>query len=147
MYKMIKASAPGKCIIIGEHAVVYGETEIIATVGIRTTVTAGKSSKVIYSDNRFGHNNSYSLEEVKSKTVEVLDIWEKCNEKKNFSELFENIKANKYENYKCAVIGIALENLGIDSGVAIEIKSDVPAGAGMGSSSSLGAALTQAIAA
>ena len=141
------ASAPGKVHLIGEHAVVYGEPAILTSVGLRSFVTATAAENVSYADARFGHNNSYSLEEVKSKTIEVLDIWEKCNEKKNFSELFENIKANKYENYKCAVIGIALENLGIESGVAIEIKSDVPAGTGMGSSSSLGAALTQAIAA
>ncbi len=141
------ASAPGKVHLIGEHAVVYGEPAILAAVGLRTIVTAEKSDKVQYKDNRFGHNNLFSLDDVKVRTIDVLNLWEKCNEKKNFSPLFENIKANKYENYKCAVIGIALENLDIDSGVAVEIKSDVPAGAGIGSSSSQEAALTKAIAA
>lgn len=143
---MIKASAPGKCIIIGEHAVVYNEPAIIASVGLRTTVKVEKSDKVSYSDDRFGHNNSFSVDDVRATTVEVLDLWNKCAEQKNFSELFANIKENKYENYKKSIIGLALERLGIDGGVSVNINSQIPAGAGIGSSASLAVAAVNAIA-
>lgn len=144
---MKTASAPGKIHLIGEHAVVYGEPAILASIGMRTSATAKKSDKVIYRDDRWGHNNSFSLGDVKSTAAEVLNLWNECNSKKNFSPLFENIKANKYENYKKTILGIALQNLGIDSGISIEIKSNVPSGAGVGSSSSLEAAVVQGVAA
>ncbi len=40
---MVTVSAPGKCHMIGEHSVVYGEPAIIAAVGLRTTINVEKS--------------------------------------------------------------------------------------------------------
>lgn len=141
------ASAPGKCHLIGEHSVVFGEPAIIAAVGLRTTITAEKSDDVRYFDNRFGHNNSFSLDDVRATTQETLDIWKKCAEQKNFSQLFANIKEDKYAGYKKSVIGLALDKLGIEGGVSVTIDSNIPAGAGIGSSASLAVAGVQAIAA
>ncbi len=141
------ASAPGKCHLIGEHAVVYSEPAILAAVGLRTTVKVEKSDNIRYRDSRWGHDDSFSLDNVKATTIEVLDLWNKCAEKKDFSELFANIKTNRYENYKKSIIGLALERLGIDSGISVSIDSQIPAGAGIGSSASLAVAVVQGIAA
>src|SRR3989338_2539779 len=142
---MAIASAPGKCHLIGEYSVVFGEPAILAAVGLRTTITAKKSDKISYKDSRFDHNNTFSLEDVKAATRETLDIWKKCAEQKNFLHLFESMKADGYNNYKKSVIGLALEKLGIDGGISVNIDSQIPAGAGIGSSASLAVAGGQAI--
>ena len=36
MYQ-ITASAPGKCILFGEHAVVYGYTAVVSSIDIKST--------------------------------------------------------------------------------------------------------------
>ena len=144
---MAVASAPGKVHLIGEHAVVYGEPAIFAAVGMRTFVTAEKSDRVGYKDKRWGHNDSWSLEDVVAATDEVVGLWNACAQKQEFSELFSNIKANRYENYKKTAIGTAMKNLGINGGISISIESQLPAGAGLGSSASLSVAAVNAIAA
>ncbi len=144
---MSTASAPGKVHLIGEHAVVYGEPAIFAAVGMHTYVTAEKSEKAEYKDKRWNHNDSWRLEEVMATTDEVIELWNKCAEKQNFFELFSDIKANRYENYKKAVLGIVMKNLGISGGISINIKSQLPSGAGLGSSASLSVAAVNAVAA
>ncbi|MBI4018294.1 MAG: mevalonate kinase [Candidatus Aenigmarchaeota archaeon] len=143
---MTKVSAPGKVHLIGEHAVVYGEPAIIAAVGRRTTVAVEKSGSFIYSDSRFGNRNEFSREEALEKAAEAQRLWKDCFEKKNFSELFSFIKNDGYGNYRKAAVGLLAKKFGIDSGMKIDVHSDVPAGSGLGSSSSLAVALSKAFA-
>ena len=143
---MSVASAPGKVHLIGEHAVVYGEPAIIAAVGLRTTVEAKKSEKCIYADKRFDKGNwVFSVQDSISSAAETEELWKKCSEKKNFTELLQFVKKDKYINYRKAMIGIVLKKLKIKSGVSVKIASDVPVGSGLGSSSSLAVAMTMAI--
>src|SRR3989344_3010803 len=135
---MVTVSAPGKCIMIGEHAVVYGEPAIIAAISKRTTVTCTKDAKVRYFDTRFDtEGNVWNVADVLSSARNTLHLWETCTSAKNFSPLFEHIKKNRYAEYRKAVVGIALLRLGVRDGVSVEIRSDVPVGSGVGSSSSL----------
>ncbi len=144
---MPTASAPGKCILIGEHAVVYGEPAIIAAISKRTTVRCSKNDKVRYLDRRFDtEGNIWPVSEVLSASRKTTDVWNACAAKKDFFALFKHVKKNKYENYRKTVVGIVLQRLGIKEGVSVEINSDVPVGAGLGSSSSLSVALTKSIA-
>lgn len=143
---MTKVSAPGKVHLIGEHAVVYGEPAIFAAVGLRTSVAAEKSGKVVYRHAGLDHNDSWSIDEVMSATEDMLRLWNTCAAKGNFSELLLKTKENRYENYRKAAVGIALKNLRIGEGISLEIQSQLPAGAGLGSSASLAVAAVQAIA-
>jgi len=143
---MVTASAPGKVHLIGEHAVVYGEPAIITAIGKRTYVEATKSEKCRYLDSRWDVDTVFTVEEAFSCLKEVENLWNSCAEKKNFTELFEFIKKDKWLNHRKSFIALALKHLGIKEGVTIKINSDVPVGSGLGSSSSLAVAATKAIA-
>ena len=103
-----KASAPGKVILFGEHFVVYGVKAILCSINKRITVTAEKTSnRKISINSEIGKLN---LEPGKS----ILEI---NSPLKPFYYLAN--KAIKNEN----------------TGIHIEIDSDIPLGAGLGSSS------------
>ena len=42
---MVRVSAPGKCILFGEHAVVYGHPAVAVAIDQRLTVSAELSSQ------------------------------------------------------------------------------------------------------
>ena len=103
-----KASAPGKVILFGEHFVVYGIKAILCSINKRVTVTAEKTNgKKISINSKIG---KLVLEPNKS----ILEI---NSPLKPFYYL-----ANK-----------AIKNK--DTGIHIEIDSEIPLGAGLGSSS------------
>ncbi|MEM7815421.1 MAG: mevalonate kinase, partial [Candidatus Aenigmatarchaeota archaeon] len=136
-------SVPGKVHLIGEHAVVYGEPAMIAAVGRRCVVSAEKSDKIeIYSAD-FG-SRTYEISEAVDFAKDVQALWKDGLAKKDFSPLFQLMRADKW-NFRKAAIGIVLRELGIDGGVSISIKSDIPIGSGLGSSSALSVGLVAAI--
>ena len=103
-----KASAPGKVILFGEHFVVYGVKAILCSIDKRVTVTAEKTNeRKISINSKIG---KLDLEPDKS-------IFEINSPLKPFYYLAN--KAIKNEN----------------SGIHIKIDSEIPLGAGLGSSS------------
>ena len=103
-----KASAPGKVILFGEHFVVYGVKAILCSINKRVTVTAETTNeKKISINSKIG---KLVLEPNKS-------IFEINSPLKPFYYL-----ANK-----------AIKNK--DIGIHIQIDSEIPLGAGLGSSS------------
>lgn len=92
---MIKCSAPGKVILFGEHAVVYGEPALALAVNKRTTCKVSKSSKQTTV-------NGHKIDE-------------------------------KYHGY----ILKGIKRTGIDYPLEILTESDIPSGAGMGSSAAI----------
>ena len=102
------ASAPGKVILFGEHFVVYGVKAILCSINKRITVTAEKTSERKISIN--SEIGKLILEPGKS----ILEV---NSPLKPFYYLAN--KAIKNEN----------------TGIHIEIDSEIPLGAGLGSSS------------
>lgn len=144
---MVKVSAPGKVHLIGEHAVVYGEPAIIASINRRTYVSIESSKKITYRDLSWPDIcHSWSVKELFKITQETLNLWNTGNNQQNFSELFEFIKKNGYEGYRASVLGLAMKMLGIKDGFSITIDSKIPTGAGLGSSASRAVAITKGIA-
>jgi len=103
-----KASAPGKVILFGEHFVVYGVKAILCSINKRVTVTAEKTSerKIIINS-------------------EIGNLILEPN--KLISEINSPLKPFYYLANK------AIKNQ--DTGIEIKINSEIPLGAGLGSSS------------
>ena len=139
---MVTVSAPGKLHLIGEHAVVYGEPAIIAAIGKRCFVTATKNADLIVRTPEA--ESIYDINEVTYFTNELRNLWHKCADKKDFSEIFEAMKEDPFNLMKAAV-GEVLMNLNIETGAEIEVKSDIPVGAGLGSSAALAVATVKAM--
>ena len=103
-----KASAPGKVILFGEHFVVYGVKAILCAVNKRVTVTAEKIK-----------------EEKISIKSDIGDLELELN--KPISEINSPLKPFYYLANKI------IRNQ--STGIEIKIESDIPLGAGLGSSS------------
>ena len=102
------ASAPGKVILFGEHFVVYGVKAILCSINKRVRVTAEKTS-----ERKISINSKIGKLELEPD--------------KPISEINSPLKPFYYLANK------SIENK--DSGIRIQIDSEIPLGAGLGSSS------------
>ena len=105
-----KASAPGKIILFGEHFVVHGVKAILCAINKRAIVISKKNeTQNIFIKSSLGENTipiSESLDNIESTFKPFFFIAKKIINENNFS-----------------------------NGVDIEIQSEIPIGAGLGSSS------------
>jgi len=123
--KEIRASVPAKVILFGEHYVVYGKRALAAAINRRLAVGVSSQEKREY---------HIKIEDIPTFGLE-FDL-EVGNDKK--------IKVRPYKDYGTAEKALAYvrssieyleERYGIgDEGVEIEIKSEIPLSAGLGSS-------------
>jgi mevalonate kinase len=118
--KIARASAPAKVMLFGEHFVVYGCPAILGSIDKRVSVTAKQteSAKINISSN-MGFLASYSSESLEKPGPQ-------------FSEAQNTL----YPIYAAVhdVLRDHFEADGRHHGVEIDIKSDIPWGAGLGSS-------------
>lgn len=120
---MVTASAPGKVILLGEHAAVYGNPVLVATVDLRTYVAVSVNDK--------GFNLTNKNLGIRNFSFRYFDF-KKLKRNKNFLLTIEAIE--RIENY-----------LGEKIGINIKINSDIPPASGLGSSASIASAMVLAI--
>ena len=119
----ITASAPGKTILFGEHAVVYGKPAIAAAVDKRAYVSIEKRE-----DNRT------------HVTIDQLGITGYLNIEKGTIKLDNGQKNEGILKY----VLIALMKTGSKDGLEITINMEIPVGAGLGSSGAVTVATVKA---
>lgn len=117
---MVTVSAPGKVILFGEHAVVYGKPSLAGAIDKRIYVNLEIRDDDVISikSNAEPHSLSFSTDDI---------------------ALVESFP------YVRKAIDLAFERIGKKSGLDIEISSDFPPASGLGSSASVAIATILAI--
>jgi len=120
------ASAPGKCILTGEHAVVYDAAAVViaiqlyafAKIEIRTDTKFAITLKD-YNIHDIISVGSQNLTQIQPDHLEILPIWK--------------ILSNIFNTY------------GLHKGLTLDIWSDIPIGVGLGSSAAIAVATVAAL--
>lgn len=128
---MPTSSAPGTLFLFGEHAVVYGEPAIPCAIERRTTVTVTRRSD--------------SHIRITSPSLQFNGVTIKYGNENPSADIPTNI-LERAIRYVDGAIGQIREITGDDRGFDIDIESELPIGAGLGSSAAVTVATLHAAA-
>ncbi|KXB01633.1 hypothetical protein AKJ41_00830 [candidate division MSBL1 archaeon SCGC-AAA259O05] len=123
------ASSPGQIFLFGEHAVVYGFPALATAINMRTEVQAelGSNNKI--------EIHSQGVGKLEGEVKEVNGKWS-IKKKSGDSEKLR---------FVTEVIQLTLNHIDRGDGFRIYIKSDLPPGSGLGSSSAVTTATAAAV--
>ena len=129
MNDIVTCSSPSKIILFGEHSVVYGFPAIVAAISLRSycQIEPRTDDNVIIDLIDFKTQKKYSNSDFNQEFIE---------KDKNFSSIISILLVF----FKKKEILKSLKN-----GFTVKIKSDIPIGAGLGSSASIHVSLTNAL--
>lgn len=141
--KIVKA--PGKLILSGEHAVVYGQPALAMAVNRYVTATATRESapQVLFDLSDLSHHSLLSYDALRM-------VKEKIKQKYlRFIRGDYSIREVLQKPFELAqfAMGVLAESLNVTvpQGVKIKVQSDLPMGCGMGSSAATIVSVMQAI--
>ena len=125
--KRIKASAPAKVILLGEHFVVHGEPAIVLAIDKRATVTVEtrNDSKIFIESKDIGASGFFVNDE--------------------FHPKMGGKEAGRKLEPIYAIVKEAIRRYNLRYGININIESSIPVGAGLGSSAAVSVATASAI--
>jgi mevalonate kinase len=137
-------SAPGKVILHGEHAVVFGKTAIAVSVGLRTKmeVKAG-SEHVILLMPDLNKSYSWSTEEllILANTLQISSPFSPCPAQaevlRSIQEFLARHVQDTPDNGVIAFLYLYLSLLPHCPPLCARVVSDIPIGAGLGSSAAM----------
>lgn len=139
----IKVSAPGKLHLLGEHAIVYNKPAILTAVDRRCVVEIAprKDKKIKVSSKNYKKEITISFEEVVEKFDKAQKDWDQYD-KTNDIPLLKSITKDPLD-YPLIIIGQFINSYKLKSisGFDLVIDSQIPVGAGMGSSGALADAI------
>jgi mevalonate kinase len=145
--KRFLVSAPGKLHLLGEHTVVHNKPAIIIAADkrcfIEISARTNRSIKII--SKNYKKEVTADFSEIVSKFQTAEKNWEKYNEDNNI-ELLKSITKDPLD-YPLLIIGQFISSYKLESlrGFDLKIDSQIPVGAGMGSSGALAVSIIGAL--
>lgn len=141
----MKVSAPGKLILSGEHAVVYGHPAIAMAVNryVVATVTRDRLPKISFDLADLAHRSQLSFPGLRDLKARIKRKYHK------FIHGEYTIRDVLHKPFELAqfALGMFAEsfNVSMPHGVNIHVQSDIPIGCGMGSSAATILSVMQAV--
>ncbi len=155
MKRLSQVSVPGKVILMGEHAVVYGRPALIAALGRRLRVRVARGRRGVELDlPDVGHREDCSWPDVVEAARRARRAWSEYLERPS-SETFGRLRSDDPAHLVKLALGEAVEAVGHGEGtggsgtgpppVEVRIESDLPPGAGLGSSAAVAVGVVAAM--
>ncbi|KAJ3102182.1 hypothetical protein HDU97_000743 [Phlyctochytrium planicorne] len=146
----IVVRAPAKVILFGEHAVVYGKKAIATSLGLFTyaKLQTNSSSDIAFNfvdvDLQLTVPFS-SLPEIEREGDRVKDGVLNDTNRKIFAELAKDMESDAAKQAAIAALHLVACLAPRDRGLALEVKSFIPVGSGLGSSASFSVVVSTAL--
>lgn len=140
-----EVSAPGKLILMGEHAAVYGRPALIAALGLRMharfedgrNATHGESDAVALQLPDVGMSLVVSWQEILDITAKQRQAWERYSDDPG-PGTFRSLRGGGAERHVIVALGETAAVLGAEQPsrrqLTVTVRSEIPTGAGFGSS-------------
>lgn len=143
----LRVSAPGKTILMGEHAAVFGRPALVAAVDRRAVaeVETRPGNDVVLDLPRIGVRTTVPWRSVLEATRHARKAWQSYAERPS-PEAFAAVRGEDPAHLVKIALGEAAEHLGdaMPPGLRLHLDSTVPVGAGLGSSAAVAVAVTEA---
>lgn len=134
----VRASVPGKLILIGEHAVVYGRPALAAAIDRRLSVELRPSPEpaVALSLPGLAHAERTTWTAIAEKAARAFEAWRRFAEEPAAD--FSAVRGTEAAHLVKVALGAAIARSGLAPrelpGVEIEVRSELSVGSGFGSS-------------
>ena len=152
----MRVSAPGKLILMGEHAAVYGRPALIAAIDLRLTarlspLPSGETGEVRLDLPGLGHQEATTWDALRAYARAARERWSHYAEHPG-TAAFQVVRGNDPAHVVKIALGEAAEALvqgagphPVWKGAELRIESGLPVGSGFGSSAAAATAVVAAV--
>ncbi|MEM1244840.1 MAG: hypothetical protein AAGA81_20410 [Acidobacteriota bacterium] len=151
MASRVLTTVPGKAILVGEHAAVYGAPALVAGVGLRLAakLSATSSAGVDLDLPDLGHREQSPFDDLQREADAAREQWQSWQRGEGaLPEVSPQSRPGRVVRLALAESLRAVRDRGADvpSGLRLEVRSELPLGAGLGSSAAVAVAVAAAVA-